>query len=305
MQVLKFYDVKPNSTSDLAALDNSILIPTEDSLLCSEDDSLETLPALPMHKSKSVNITSMIDNDYDHLEILQAKLAINDEPMLFKMRMRIRLMEAFKPQFLFHFIKRTNLRLNYIETTPSKKNITGEGLILRGFEGNKVNKYWCYIQYGENEMRCTLKYEKCKSKHLHFNAQNSPFVAINFYNVTSYNGMFTGMNELKDVVIEKWDTSAITSMEEMFSQCSSLESIRFFDCDFSAVKSMVNLCAHCVSLKELHFIKCKMNIACDYWRMLHDCPGTVSVKFPDEIYDPVMRANREYKRIIFTRKDIK
>ena len=137
-------------------------------------------------------------------------------------------------------------------------------------------------------------------KRLHFNARNSPFVAVNFYNVTSYNGMFSGMNELEEVIIENWDTSLITSMEEMFAHCCSLKSVHFIGCDFSAVTSMIKLCSHCTSLKELHFINCKMNITCDYWRMLYNCPEVISLKFPEEVYEPIMYANEEDDTLVFT-----
>lgn len=300
MQVLKFYATKANSTSDLAALDNSILIPTEDSLLCSEDEGLEPLPLPLMHKSQSVTISNIVHQECNDCELLQAKLAVNDEPFLFKMRMQLRLLESGKPTFVFHFIRRSNPQLKYIETTPSKKNINGNSIILRGFEGLKTTRFWCYIQYGQTEMRCTLKPEKYTIKRLHFNARNSPFVAVNFYNVTSYNGMFSGMNELEEVVIENWDTSLITSMEEMFVDCRSLKSVHFIGCDFSAVTSMIKLCGHCTSLKELHFINCKMNITCDYWRMLYDCPEVISLKFPEEVYEPIMYANEEDDTLVFT-----
>ena len=300
MQVFKFYAIKANSTSDLAALDNSILIPMEDSLLCSEAESLEPLPLPPMHKSQSVTLSNIVHQERNDCELLQAKLAVNDEPFLFKMRMQLRLLEAGKPTFIFHFVRRSNPQLKYIETTPSKKNINGNSIVLRGFEGIKTNRFWCYIHYGQTEMRCTLKPEKYMMKRLHFNSRSSPFVAVNFYNVTSYNGMFAEMKELEEIIIENWDTSLITSMEDMFMRCKSLKSVHFIGCDFSAVLSMANLCSHCTSLKELHFINCKMNITCDYRRMLYDCPGIISLKFPEEVYEPIMYANKEDDMLIFT-----
>ena len=105
--------------------------------------------------------------------------------------------------------------------------------------------------------------------------------------------MFANMKDLKEITIENFDTSLITSMEEMFSGCEKLCSITFIGCDFSGVTTMANLCNGCVSLRKLHFINCKLNLNCDYWHMLYNCPNIISLMVPREIYKSIMNGTPE------------
>lgn len=128
-----------------------------------------------------------------------------------------------------------------------------------------------------DQLKCTLKHQLHDRKRIQLNAMSSPYVAINFNNVISYNGMFAFLTELEDVVINSFDTRYITSMEEMFNGCINLRKIAFVNCDLSNVKSMRRLCNNCASLEVLQFEDCKINPNCDYTDMLNSCPISVTI----------------------------
>ena len=191
-------------------------------------------------------------------------------------------MEAGKPDYIFHLIKQYNKHLKFIETTPNIYNTEGGSIVLRGFELLKDSR-WTYIHYADDQMRCTLKPQLRNTKFLYLNEFTSPYVAVNFDNVTSFNGMFSAMKELESVTIERFDTKYITSMEEMFLDCINLKSITITGCDFSAVQTMANFCRGCKSLKSIRFFDCKFNIHCDYWNAFYDCPSLETLIVPGEI----------------------
>ena len=286
MQYIKFYNVRAHSTNDIASLVDSPLVPTDDEIIPSE--STESILIPEMKKSQSAIIDKLTEETTDKRDLLSAKLVVNDHTTATNLRLQIRVMETDKPSFIFHFIKRSNKHLLFIETMPNKYNIHDNSIILRGFEHFKDSR-WTYIHYAEKQMRCTLKPQLYNVKTLYLNAITSPYVDVNFCKVTSYNGMFSGMKELEEIVIEKFDTTNITSMEEMFSGCVKLKTIKFIGCDFSSVETMANLCNGCVSLKKLQFIDCKLHIRCDYWNILYNCPEDVSLTVPMEIYNVLIQ----------------
>lgn len=298
MQYLRFYEVKSSSTSDLASRANSILVPSDetDHSLTESTDSL-LIPE--MKKSQSANLTKLIKDKTEQCELLAARLLIDNNLVPMNLRLHMRLIESTKPEFIYHFIKRADNHIHFIETTVNRYNIRDDFIILRGFKTLKDSR-WTYIQYAENQIRCTLKPQLYTSQRLHLNALSSPYVAVNFHTITSYNGMFAEMKELTEVIIENFDTSNIRSMEEMFIDCIKLESITFINCDFSSVETMANLCNGCISLRKLHFINCKLNLACDYWHMLYNCPSILSLKFPSELYNTIMEGTPEDDALHFT-----
>ena len=292
MQVLKFYAVKSNSTSDLTSLNNSPLVPSDESPLIFPDTS-DSIDVPSMTKSQSMTIPSSQPTSTDRCSLLSAKLLINSMFIPTNMHARMRIMETTKPAFLYHFIKRTERKLQFIETTPNTNNIKCDYIILRGFETVKDSR-WMYMHYADNQMRCTLKHQLYMSTDLRFNAVSSPFVAVNFTTVTSYNGMFALLPELETITIDGFDTRYITSMEEMFAECTKLREIRFINCNLSAVQTMRNLCSNCTSLMLLRFENCNMNINCDYTNALYNCPINVHVHIPRETYERFMHDNRDH-----------
>ena len=295
MQYLKFYEVKASSTSDIASLTNSILVPS-DSLddTSSRTESTDSVLVPEMKKSKSVNLQKIIDEPRNKCELLNVKLIQNDNTDPIVLHSHMRVLESDKPVFVYHFIKRTNKRIKYIETTLNKYNIHDNSIILRGFETLKDSR-WTYIHYPDNQTRCILNPSFINSKALHFNASTSPFVSVNFNDITSYHGMFSSMPKIKEIVIEKFDMSRVTSMEEMFVNCTELESISFIDCDLSNVETMVKLCTGCTKLKTLKFIRCKLSIMCEYWNMLSKCPLIESITIPLEIYRLIVQETPELR----------
>lgn len=293
MQVLKFYAVKSNSTSDLASLSDSPLVPSDESPLIFPDtsDSID-VPSMP--KSQSMIIPSSSQStSTDRCSLLSTKLLINSMLIPMNMRAHMRMMETTKPTFLYHFIKRSERNLQFIETTPNANNIKYNYIILRGFETIKDSR-WTYMYQSDNQMRCTLKHQLYMSTNLRFNAISSPFVALNFTTVTSYNGMFALLPELETITIDGFDTRYITSMDEMFADCTKLKEIRFINCDLSSVQTMRSLCSNCVSLTSLRFENCDMNINCDYSHALYNCPFNVHVHMPHEIREQFMYDNLDH-----------
>lgn len=302
MQYLKFYAVKASSTGDIASIADSILVPS-DSLDESSSPtettteiSTDSILVPEMKKSHSMSISKVLtkssDSVNDKCELLDVRLLPNDKAIPIDLRLHMRIMESDKPVFIYYFIKRANKHFKFIETTVNAYNIRDNYIILRGLESLKDSR-WTYIHYAENQMRCTLKPQMYMAKRLHFNERTSPYVAVNFHTVTSYNGMFASLRELEEITIENFDSSNVTSMEEMFSDCIKLRSITFIGCDFSAVQTMANLCNGCISLCKLHFVRCKLNLTCDYWHMLYDCPNLSSLAVPSELYTPIMDGTPE------------
>ena len=294
MQVLKFYAVKSNSTNDLASLNNSPLVPSDESPLIFPDTS-DSIDVPSMTKSQSMTIPSSQPVSTDRCSLLSAKLLMNTMLIPMNMHAHMRIMETNKPTFLYHFIKRSERKLQFIETTPNANNIKCNYIILRGFETIKDSR-WTYMHYADNQMRCTLKHQLYMSTNLRFNAISSPFVAVNFTTVTSYDGMFALLPELETITIDGFDTRYVTSMEEMFADCTKLREIRFINCDLSAVQTMRHLCSNCVSLMLLRFENCNMNINCDYTHVLHNCPFNVRVHMPSEIREHFMHDNWDHLR---------
>jgi hypothetical protein len=268
---------------DIASITNSILVPTEDDECESITESTDPILVPDLKKSRSVNIISELDKPLDKCETLNATIVTNCSTTPISMRMQIRVIETEKPDYLYYAVKFFNKHIKFIETIPNHNNISSNSIVLRGFETLKDSR-WTYIHYAKNQLRCTLNPRLLNSKSLYLNALTSPFVSVNFNDITSYNGMFSSMPNIKEIIIEKFDMSRVTSMEEMFVNCIKLQSISFIDCDLSGVETMAKLCFGCTSLKNLKFIRCKMNIMCDYWNMLSNCPLITSITVPLEIY---------------------
>ena len=281
MDYIRFYNARACSTGDLVSLTDSILVPSEDESLLAKD-STDSILVPEMKKSQSVNISMIIDKPLDKCAILPVSCVLNENILPSPTRLSIRVMEADKPEYIFHLIKQYNKCLKFIETTPNEYNTEGGSIILRGFESLKDSR-WTYIHYADEQMRCTLKPQLRNIKHLYLNEFTSPYVAVNFYNVVSFNGIFSSMKILEDVTIENFDTKRITSMEEAFLDCVNLKTITIIGCDFSAVQTMANFCRGCKSLKTIRFINCKMNIRCDYWNAFHNCPSLETLDVPEEI----------------------
>lgn len=297
MQYLKFYAVKSSSTSDIASMADSILVPS-DSLdePSSPTESTDSILVPEMKKSQSMNISKVLakssDNANDKRELLDVRLLPNDKVIPIDLRLHMRTMESDKPVFIYYFVKRADNHFKFIETTINAYNKHDKHIILRGFESLKDSR-WTYIHYAENQLRCTLKPQMYTARCLRFNERTSPYVAVNFHTVTSYNGMFASLRELEEITIENFDSSRVTSMEEMFSNCVKLRSITFIGCDFSAVQTMANLCNGCISLRKLRFVNCKLNLTCDYWHMLYGCSNLSSLAVPSELYTPIMDGTPE------------
>lgn len=291
MDYIRFYNTRASSMGDISSITNSILVPTEDECE-SATESTDSILIPDMTKSHSVNIISELDKPLDKCEALNANIIINYNATPISMRMQIRVIETEKPDYLYYAARFFNKHLKFIETIPNHYNISSNSIILRGFETLKDSR-WTYIHYAENQMRCTLNSCLLNSKTLYFNALTSPFVSVNFNNITSYNGMFSSMPKIKEIVIEKFDTSRVTSMEEMFINCTKLQSISFIDCDLSGVETMAKLCLGCTALKSIKFIRCKMNIMCDYWNMLSKCPLITAITMPLEIYRVMIQETPE------------
>lgn len=291
MDYIRFYNTRASSMGDIASITNSILVPTEDESE-SITESTDSILVPDLKKSHSVSTISKIDEPTDDCEVLNASIVINDNVSSINMRTKMRVIEMRKPQYIYHAARVFNKYLNFIETTPNHNNIKANSVIIRGFESLKDSR-WTYIHYAENQLRCTLNPSLLNAETLHFNALTSPFVSINFDDITSYYGMFSAMPNLKEIVMEKFDLSRIRSIEEMFFNCTTLESISFIDCDLSAVESMAKLCLGCTKLKMLKFIRCKLSIACDYRNMLSKCPSIESIMVPLEIYRLILQETPE------------
>lgn len=283
---------------DIASIANSILVPTEDESE-SITESTDSILIPDLKKSHSVNIISELDKPDDVCEVLNASVIINDNTRPVSMRMQMRVIETKKPLYIYYAVRFFNKHIKYIETTPNHNNIMANSIIVRGFESLKDSR-WTYIHFAENQMRCTLNPSFINSKSLYFNALTSPFVSVNFDDITSYHGMFSSMPKIKEIVIEKFDMSRVTSMEEMFVNCTELESISFIDCDLSAVETMAKLCIGCTKLKKLEFIRCKLSIMCEYWNMLSKCPSIESITVPLEIYRLIVQETPELRDISVT-----
>ena len=199
-------------------------------------------------------------------------------------------MELEKPSFIFHFVKRSNPQLKFIETTLNKYNISTH-VVLRGFENVKHND-WTYIIY-DTSARVTLHHRLRNRKKLYFNEISSPFVAVNFNTITSFNGMFVHMDNVEEIFIENFDTSNIVEMNDMFALCSSLKKVTIKNCDLSGVESMTNLCHGCNALNEFFFINCKFNVYCDFHHAFSSCVNLNVIQFPVEIYTPIAKGNEE------------
>ncbi len=291
MDYIRFYNTRANSMGDIASITNSILVPTEDE--CEPiSESTDSILVPDLKKSHSVNIINEFDKPVDKCEALNASIVVNCSTIPINMRMQIRVIETEKPDYIYHAARFFNKHIKFIETTPNHNNITANSIIIRGFESLKDSR-WTYIHYAEKQMRCTLNPSFINSKALYFNALTSPFVSVNFDDITSYNGMFSSMPKLKEIVIEKFDMSRVTSMEEMFVNCTKLQSISFIDCDLSGVETMAKLCFGCTALKSIQFVRCNMNIMCDYRNMLSKCPLISSITVPLEIYRIIIRETPE------------
>ena len=289
MDYIRFYNAHANSTGDLASLANSILVPSEDdSVIVS--DSTDSILVPEMKKSQSANISTLTHNEPDKCEVLPVMCVLNEELTPLNTRLSIRVMEVSKPDYIYYLIKRYDKQLKFIETTPNEYNINEHAVVLRGFESIKDSR-WTYMHYAESQLRCTLKPQLCNVKRLYLNEFTSPYVSINFDNVTSYNGMFAAMDKLEDIIIERFDMKHITSMEEAFMDCINLKTITIVDCDLSAIQTMANFCRGCKSLKIVRFIDCKLNIRCDYHNAFYDCPLLDTLAVPKEIIAAILENN--------------
>jgi surface protein len=298
MDYIRFYNAHAHSTGDLASLVDSPLVPSEslESEPASPTESTDSILVPEMQRSKSVNLSKIVDEPVNRCELLNLQLLVNDETEPIKLRSQMRLLEAENPEFICYSVKRANRHVNFIETTVNRYNINGDVITTRGFETFKDSR-WLYMQYDDDQMRCTLEHQLYSSKRLHFNELTSPYVAVNFHMVTSYNGMFASLTDLEEITIEKFDTSKVTSMEEMFKDCINLKSITIIGCDLSAVTTMANFCRGCRSLKKLHFINCKYNLTCNYWNMLYGCHNIDSIKIPRELLKPIIDGTPEKERL--------
>ena len=308
MTCLEFFNIRSHSTGDIASTGNSnddplsscVQEPTyklcpqdEPEKACDSDDDSEDSFIIPyMKKSHSLNIIHDSDKPAtDKCQVLNAYITVNDSNEPIDMRMRIRVLEAGKRAYIYNAVKLFNKDLRFIETVPNINNITSKSVIMRGFETLRDSR-WLYFQYIDNQIRCTLKPSLHNVESLKFNALTSPFVSINFSDVTAYNGMFSSMPNLKEIVIEKFDMSRVTSMKEMFINCTSLETITFINCDLSSVETMYKMCYGCTKLKEIKFIKCKLNSACSYWDMFGNCPSLETISVPLYVYQLIIQETR-------------
>lgn len=289
MDYIRFYNTHASSTGNLASLTDSILIPSEDDSAIASD-SIDSILVPEMKKSQSANISTLTSNVPDKCEVLPVTFMLNEEIMPLNTRLSIRIMEVSKPDYIFHMIKRYNKQLKFIETTPNEYNINDTSVVLRGF-GSLKDSRWTYIHYAENQLRCTLKPQLRDMKRLYLNEFTSPYVSVNFNDVTSFNGIFAAMDKLEDIIIERFDMKRIISMEEAFMDCVNLKTITIISCDLSAIQTMTNFCRNCRSLKTIRFIDCKLNIRCDYYNMFHDCPLLDTLVVPEEIKAVILEDN--------------
>lgn len=291
MDYIRFYNARASSTGDLASLTDSILVPSEDEPVIASD-STDSILVPEMKKSQSVTISTLVDKPIDKCTVIPVSFVLNENVLPSPTRLSIRMMEADKPEYIFHLLKQHNKRLKFIETTPNEYNTEAGTIVLRGFESVKDSR-WTYIHYAEGQMRCTLKPQLRALKHMYLNEFTSPYVSINFSYVTSFNGIFSSMSRLEDMTIENFDTKRITSMEEAFMDCVNLKSIMFIGCDFSSVQTMANFCRGCRALKSIRFMNCKLNIRCDYWYAFHDCPLLETIRVPEEVQTFVLSGTPE------------
>lgn len=291
MDYIRFYNARASSTGDLTLLANSILVPSEDEGII-VSDSTDSILAPEMKKSQSANISTITYTAPDKCEVLPITFVLNEDLAPSNTRLSIRIMEVHKPDYIFHLIRRYDKYLKFIETTPNEYNINENSVTLRGFNSLKDSR-WTYIQYAENQMRCTLKPQLHDMEYLYLNELASPYVSVNFNDVTSFNGIFAAMDKLEYITIERFDTKRITSMEEAFMDCINLKMITIVGCDFSAIQTMANFCRNCRSLKTIRFIDCKLNIRCDYYNMFHDCPLLDTMIVPEEIRSVILEDNEE------------
>lgn len=301
MDYIRFYNARANSTGDLALIANSILVPSEDDDVI-VSDSTDSILVPEMKKSQSMNISILTHNEPDKHEVLPVTFILNDDLMPLNTRLSIRMMEVNKPDYIFHLIKRYNKCLKFIETTPNEYNVNENTVTLRGFESLKDSR-WTYIHYAESQMRCTLKPQLHNMKHIYLNELTSPYVSINFNDVTSFNGIFAAMDKLEDIIIERFDTKHITSMEEAFMDCVNLKTITIIGCDLSSIQTMANFCRGCKALKTIRFIECKLNIFCNYHNMFYDCPLLDTLIVPEEIRAAILEDNQDYTLVLSSSSD--
>jgi hypothetical protein len=254
-----------------------------------KDDSI-VIPRLI--KGRSVDSIKDMIKDIDAptniCQVLNGFIIINDNRLPIDMHVRIRVLETSKPTYICSVAKIYDNDLDFIETTPSAHNITARSVIMRGFKSMRDSR-WAYFQYGDGRMRCTLKPSFIKAKSLRFDALTSPFVSINFNDIVSYDGMFSNMPNVREIVIEKFDTLRVKSMNGMFVNCPKLQAIAFIDCNLSSVESMEHMCSNCTALREIKFIRCRLKMACSYWKMFNNCPSLSSITAPSVIYQIMMR----------------
>ena len=170
MDYIRFYNARASSTGDLASLTDSILVPSEEEQVLSSD-STDSILVPEMKKSQSANISMVVDKQLDKCTILPVSFVLNENILPSPTRLSIRIMEADKPAYIFHMIKQYNKRLKFIETTPNEYNKEVGSIVLRGFESLKDSR-WTYIHYAEEQMRCTLKPQLRKVKHMYLTVSN-------------------------------------------------------------------------------------------------------------------------------------
>ena len=123
---------------------------------------------------------------------------------------------------------------------------TGEQRILHNdFRPTPSN---AYLNSGQTSI---LKYDK------HLVTINSVTEDINSVKLvwnsklTSFRGMFNGLENILEVDLSTFDTSSIESMDSIFWNCKSITSINLSNVKTNKVKSMRFMFATCTSLKEL------------------------------------------------------
>jgi surface protein len=69
--------------------------------------------------------------------------------------------------------------------------------------------------------------------------------------IVSFENMFNGLTNIKEVDLTNFDTSKVTNMKSMFESCSNLEKITLGNIDTSLVNDMERLFANCVNLRSI------------------------------------------------------
>ena len=109
--------------------------------------------------------------------------------------------------------------------------------------------------------------------------KNIDFSSWNVEKAQSFDSMFIGCSNLKEVVMDNLDLSKVTNFSDLFNNCSKLEKISLKNTRLNSVTSLTSTFSGLSSIKEIDFSNANLENVSNFSRAFEDLSTLTKVNF--------------------------